>query len=300
MKQNITILMVATLLLSCGSKTDETPQHEAEPSTEVITVNPTRGHIERTLELLATTEYLRHWAVSAPVSAYVTATYAQKGLSVRAGQTLFLLETKERQALGSDMLASHDLGRITLKAPQSGVVTDVLQQPGCYVQEGAMLAQMADAGSLVFRLDVPYEDMRYVRHGRKCQIALPDGTTVNATIDCQLSSMTETSQSLQVYARGKAPFLPEGMNVRVLLNADNGNTAHWLLPRAAVQSNEQMTEFWIMKVGSNGRAERINVTTGNSDDNRIEILSPALNAADRVITSGAYGLDDNSRITIAE
>lgn len=298
MKQDIILLIAAIALHSCGSKTSETPQHNDEPATEVSIAVPTQGNIKNDIELLATTEYLRHWSVTTPVNAYVTATYAQKGQSVKTGTTLFRIETKERQALGESLPMAQNIGRMAVKAPQSGVITNVLQQSGCYVQEGESLALMADAGSMVFRIDVPYEYIKQVRRGRTCRVVLPGGTTLKAKIDTQLSTMTEESQSVQVLARTKAPFLPEGMNVRVLITPDGNNTKHWLLPKEAVQSNEQMTEFWIMEVGWNGRAKRVNVSLGNSDSTSVEILSPQLNADDKVITNGSYGLENDARISI--
>lgn len=298
MKHSVIILLAALTLHSCGYRTGETPQRNAEPETEVSTVHPTLGTIQSNIELLATTEYMRHWSVVSPINAYVTATYAQKGQSVRTGQPLFSIETKERRALGEATTMGPNMGRMTIKAPQRGVITNVAQQSGCYVQEGAVLASMADAGSLAFRIDVPYECMKYVRHGKTCTVILPDGMVLSARIATQLSTMTEESQSVQVFAHAKAPFLPEGMNVRVLINSGNGNAKHWLLPKEAVQSDEQMRHFWIMKVGPNGRAKRLNVSTGNRNETSIEILSPTLNAADNVITNGAYGLQDSSRIKL--
>lgn len=298
MKQTIILIFAATIMIACGSKTDSTQSKDSEPVTEVSTIHPMKGSISSNIELLATTGYLRHWIVTAPVNAYVTGTYAQTGQSVRAGQKLFSIETKERQALGNDMPGGGNLGRMSIPAPQGGVLTDVFQQPGCYVQEGTQLAAMADPGSLVFKIDVPYESMKYVRHGSPCSIILPDGTILNGRIDTQLASMTESSQSLQVTARAKAPFLPEGMNVKVRINTGSKGHGNMVLPKSAVQSNEDMTEFWIMKATPKGRAEKINVTTGASNDANIEIVSPVLSLLDDVITTGSYGLEDGARIKV--
>lgn len=298
MKQAIILIFAASMIIGCGSKTDNKQPKDSEPVTEVNTVHPAKGSISSNIELLATTGYLRHWVVTAPVNAYVTGTFAQTGQSVRAGQKLFSIETKERQALGNDMPGSGNLGRMNIHAPQNGVLTDVFQQPGCYVQEGTQLATMADPGSLVFKIDVPYESMKYVKHGSPCSIILPDGTILNGRIDTQLASMTESSQSLQVTARAKAPFLPEGMNVKVRINTGSKGHGNMVLPKSAVQSNEDMTEFWIMKADKTGHAEKITVTTGTSNETNIEIVSPVLSLQDEIITTGSYGLENGARIKV--
>lgn len=300
MKHVVLISPAALLLFCCTSGQPETPRHSDEPVTEVSTVCPVRGSIRHDIELLATTEYLRHWVVTAPFSAYVTAASVQKGQSVRASQSLFRLETKERQALSGDLMPGGYTGQMSVKAPQGGVITDVTAQPGCYVQEGEVLASMADPASLVFRIDVPYEHISRTRRGATCRITLPDGTSLNGRIGSALSTMTVSSQSVQVLARAEAPFLPEGMTVRVTLNDDNGGVRRWLLPRGAVQSDSRMTHFWVMKVGWNGRAERVDVTIGNSNGAMTEILSPALRPDESFITAGSYGLENDALIHVRQ
>lgn len=297
MRHTFYILLAAMMITSCGSKQSDGGSKDDEPTTEVETTSPQKGAISESMELMATTGYLRHASVIAPTSGYITATYAQTGQAVRRGQTMFGLMTKERQALGQDMPGG-DLGKMSVQAPQGGVVTGVMQQTGGYVQEGTVLATLADPGSMVFIIDVPYEDMKLVRHGKRCSIVLPDETVLSGIIDTQLASMTQTAQSLQVTARARSPYLPEGMNVKVRINKGGGKAHCWLLPKAAVQSDDSMTQFWIMKVGKDGRAERVGVTTGNSNDTDIEITSPALNATDRIITTGGYGLQDGAKIRI--
>lgn len=297
MKHSIYILLAAILVTSCGSKQGDGGSKDEEPTTEVETTTARQGSIGGTIELMATTSYLRHSSVVAPTNAYITGTFTQIGQAVRRGQTLFSLVTKERQALGGDMPGG-DLGKLSVSSPQGGVVTGVMQQTGCYVQEGTVLATLADPGSMVFLIDVPYEDMKLVRHGRLCRIVLPDETVLSGVIDTQLASMAESSQSLQVTARARSPYLPEGMNVKVRIDKPGGNARTWLLPRQAVQSDDSMTQFWIMKVGSNGRAVRVNVTTGNSNPEYIEITSPQLNATDRIITTGGYGLQEGAKVKI--
>jgi len=124
MNKQFILLLAAATLAACSAKT-EPNGHEEESVAAVKTVHPTKGNISDEMEFRATTQYLRHSTVSASVSSYITATYAQVGQRVSCGQRLFTIETKERNALGGDM-PTGDIGLLTICAPQSGVVTAVM------------------------------------------------------------------------------------------------------------------------------------------------------------------------------
>jgi hypothetical protein len=58
--------------------------------------------------------------------------------------------------------------------------------------------------------------------------------------------------------------------------------------------------FWIMKLINDSTAVRENIHKGIETDSLVQILSPRLNKSDRVISSGAYGLPDTSKIEIVK
>ena len=119
---------------------------------EVTTV--AYGQIDK-IELTAVTVFPEEECGGQPlVSAFITACYVQPGTAVGRGQTLYRLESKERQALGNDILGK-DMGIVLVKAGASGIVTDVQQQTGGYVTEGATLCSIANTGSMVFEVEVP-------------------------------------------------------------------------------------------------------------------------------------------------
>ena len=52
----------------------------------------------------------------------------------------------------------------------------------------------------------------------------------------------------------------------------------------------------VMVAGSDGRAHQRDVKTGIREAGRVQILN-GLEAGERIVASGAYGLPDNSKIT---
>ena len=257
----------------------------------------TFGRIEKETILSATTAYLNKSVVSTPIPAFVTNVLVQPGTIVKAGQTLYQLESKEQHALNDGGTAA-----IPLKAQCNGIVLDVLQQTGSYVTEGTTLCTVAELKSLVFEINVPYEQQRHVCHGNKCTLELPDDTRLDANIESPLGTMNTASQSERVIARAaRTPFLPEGMNVKAIFTIEGSSSGKgMILPKSAVQSDETLTEYWVMKLSDDSTAVKIPVKIGNSDASEIEIKSDVLTLQDRIILTGGYSLEDGDRVTVAE
>ena len=286
-------------LTGCKDKKGNSSEN-VMPETEVSLTHVSHGNIESKLELLATTAYLKHTSIVSPTASYITAVNIQQGQIVRRGQTVFNLESKEYQALeGIDNGQPH-YGKMHIKSPETGIILDVQQQCGSYVPEGTILATEVSLNSLVYKIDVPYEDAKYVRTGSRCIVVLPDNRRLSARISAPLISMNTVSQSQQIIARAQSPFLPEGMNVKVIINKSSHDRNMQILPREAVQSNEDMTEYWVMKLVGKDKAVKVPVTIGNNNESYIEIASPVFSVYDNIILTGAYALDDGATVKVTK
>lgn len=73
-----------------------------------------------------------------------------------------------------------------------------------------------------------------------------------------------------------------------------------ILPRAAVQSDEALTEHWVMKLSGDSTAVTVPVTIGNSSASEIEVSSAELSVDDRIVLTGGYGLEDGAKVVVAE
>lgn len=254
------------------------------------------GRIEKEIVLSATTVYQNKSVVGAPIPAFITEVLVQPGSRVKAGDVLCRIESKEQHALGNGHRTV-----IPIKAERDGIVLDVQQQAGSYVTEGTVLCSVAEAGSLVFEVNVPYEQQRYAHSGSRCILELPDGTRLTATVHAPLATMNAVSQSERVIARAKTPFLPEGMNVKAVFIASGRSTEKTLvLPKSVVQSNEMLTEHWVMKLSADSTAIRVPVTIGNSNASEIEIQSSALSPEDHILLTGGYGLEEGAKVVVTK
>lgn len=297
MKYQIVLLSLIVSLGGCGQRDASNGNiQEEKPGTAVTLTHTASGKIEKEIILSATTAYQNKSVVGAPIPAFITEVLVQPGSRVKAGDILYRIESKEQHALGN---GNHAV--IPIKAGRDGIVLDVQQQAGSYVTEGTVLCSVAEAGSLVFEINVPYEQQRYAHSGSKCLLELPDGTRLTATVHAPLATMNTASQSERVIARAKAPFLPEGMNVKAVFT-ENGSSSDkgMILPKSAVQSDETLTEHWVMKLADDNTAVRVPVEVSNSNASEIEIKSDALSPQDRIILTGGYGLEDGAKVVVTK
>ena len=212
------------------------------------------------------------------------------GKRVKAGELLYRLESKEQHALGQHSTP------IEIRAARPGILIDVQAQTGSYVTEGMALCTTAEAGSLVFEINVPYEQLEPVQGGSRCILELPDGKRFRAAMQATLATMDEVSQSEKIVAT--APFLPEGMNVKAVFISASTTDSAMLLPKSAVQSDETLTSYCVMKLIDDSTAIKVPVEAGNSTADSIEVRG-RLTPADRIILTGGYALPDSSKIIIS-
>lgn len=296
MKYHIILLSLIVSLGGCGQRDANGNIQKEKPGTAVTLTHAAFGKIEKEIVLSATTAYQNKSVVGAPIPAFITEVLVQPGSRVKAGDILYHIESKEQHALGNGNHAA-----IPIKAERDGIVLDVQQQAGSYVTEGTLLCSVAEAGSLIFEINVPYEQQQYAHSGSACTLELPDGTRLTATVHAPLAMMNTASQSERVIARAKAPFLPEGMNVKAVFTANSSSSDKgMILPKSAVQSDETLTEHWVMKLADDNTAVRVPVEVGNSNASEIEIKSDALSPQDRIILTGGYGLEDGAKVIVTK
>lgn len=292
--KSIYILLIATALSGCSSSTKKNSDTEPAPRTQVTVTYVSTGNITDNISLSAVTTYLKKTTITAPIPSYIYSSSLLPGDIVGRGKTLFLLKSKEQQAIEGNTMPP-----IPVKATTRGMIVDVFQQSGSYVTEGTPLCSIADLSSLAFELKVPYEQRHLFHNGSRCSLILPDGSKLSARVECPLISMDAASQTQNIIARAKAPFLPEGLIAKAVINLGNNNGASQILPKKAVQADETMTNYWVMVIRNN-IARRIPITVGRSNDTEVEVLSPRFTADDRIIETGGYGLTDGALVKVVK
>lgn len=291
--KKILLILSSVILFSCTQNKNNSDA--TIPKTAVTVTQVSQGTINDSITLSATTTYLNKSLITSPIAAYVTKVFVEQGSNVQAGQTIFRLESKERNALALD--DNNTTGIIDVKASAAGIVTQVKQQGGDYVAEGSVLCEIANQNSLVFQISVPYEYTKYAREGKSCKIILPDGNILDTKIGAPLAAMNIASQSQLYKAKANTGSLPEGLIAKVLV-LKNTSVSTQILPRKAVQCDVAMQQYWIMHLVNDSLAIKLNVEVGNSDKSNIEIISPVLSPNERIILDGSYAMEDSTLVKI--
>ena len=306
-------LLLLPFLAACGSKApaaDEAAVPTAgaeEPAVKpkaLVTVGTIQTDtLTDVLRLSAVSVFQAKNALRATTTGYVLPPTPVVGQQVRAGQTVFTIQTKESRTLHLDQLTGDPRlrfsGIIRIKSARAGILATVDKLAGDYVQDGEQLGLTYDRNRFGFVLDVPVTQLRYVHTGQTCRIILPDGRVLNGRVAEVLATADVSIQTQRYTIRpiGPVPELPENLAVQVELDKTAPHLAR-TLPRDAVLTNETQTAFWVMKLLNDSTAVKVPVTVGAQEKDHIEIKTPAFNPRDKILLSGNFGLNDTAAVKV--
>jgi biotin carboxyl carrier protein len=298
------LLAIAFTVQSCKNDSDS-EEEDISPEdavTPVTITHPIQSNITQTVELNATSSYMLKTFVKSTATGYLQSSGIKVGDFVSKGQTLFTIKTKEAVALGNTInnldSSLHFEGMLTVRSPISGYVTQLINVAGSYVQDGEQLAEITDKNSFVFLLDLPYELKSYLSLNQMLQLHLADSTVLNGYIQSALPALDSVAQTQRFIIKVKTDkLIPENLIAKLYFIKQQVMNAS-LLPKASVLSNEEQTDFWIMKLVNDSVAVRTGIKKGIESGNNVQVVSPVLNDSDRIILTGNYGLSDTARIRI--
>lgn len=299
-------LIALLALISCSNSSKPAAEEEEEATkvtTPVTLTSVTTGSISKVINLTATSMYLKKNTVKSSATGYITKISCNIGEYVKAGSLLYSIMTKEAEALSKFNKNNPEFaysGEIKILAPTSGIISEVTKQANDYVTDGDQLCVIAEQSSLVFLLNVPFEQNKHAAIGTNCEILLPDSTRIPGTIISKLSAIDAISQtqSFVVNPRTNAQ-LPENLTAFVKLSeSTNANTQ--ITDKKCVLTDETMENYWVMKLINDSTAVKIPVKTGIVTDTQIEILSPVFDKLDRLVKTGNYGLPDTALVNIIQ
>jgi hypothetical protein len=291
-------MVCLSCLISCRNNMEQ-EEKTVRPVVPVQVTSPRTGMMAEYAEMIATSAFLVRTVIKSPVTGYVQKCALSPGDKVVKDQLLFLLQTKEAAALQQDSLRSINIkGIVNMKSPMNGALVSIDHQQGDFVQEGDVLAVLIEPGSLVFLMDVPFEMSRLVGKGHVYKLILPDNTEVNATVRSVLPSMSGASQTQRVVLQpGSSREIPENLMAKIKI-VRNFKTNAWILPKSCILNDEVMKNFWIMKMISDSVAVKVPVKPGIIGADSMEVVSPVLSIADRILISGNYGVEDTITVRI--
>lgn len=306
MKVNLRTVIIILIagLVSCKNVENQATDLVPDASTPVSITKITHEPLTEYIELNAISAFLQKSYVKANANGYLQSVSVQLGTFVNSGQIVCTLKTKEANTVGNtfNLLDStlKFLGILSIKASETGYITQLNHQTGDYVQDGEQLAVISTMSSFVFLLDLPYELTPYLVNRKSVELILPDGEKLNGDISTTMPTVDAVSQTQNIVIKVHPGHpVPENLIAKVrIVKTSETNTAS--LPKAAVLTNETQTDFWIMKMIDSRTAVKVFIKKGIETADRIEILSPLFSADDRILVTGNYGLPDTAKVKIIQ
>ena len=296
--------LLLTGLVSCKNRTTKQEEETPEARTPVTVTTISNESMVEYIELNASSTFLQKWPVRANATGYLQSANVQLNKYVSKGQALYTIKTKEAQSIGNTInildSALKFSGINSISAAAGGFISEVNHQPGDYVLDGDQLAMITDTKSFVFLLQLPYELRPFILNKSSLEMILPDGEKLNGIISGNLPVMDAGSQTQSIILRVNTTHnIPENLiaKVRIIKSLKNNTVS---LPKTALLTDETQRDFWIMKMTDSSTAIKVPVKKGIETTDRVEILSPLLTLADKILLTGNYGLPDTAKVQIIQ
>ena len=237
------------------------------------------------------------------IQAKATYDIAQKHLTaLEAGGKQRELNAAKGQltsAQGKHEGASAQLSYSEIKSPIDGVVTDRPVYPGETPAPATPILTVMDMSSVIAKAHIPQQDAALLKPGDTATLAAPGGVQASGKVSLVSPALDPNSTTVEVWVIAPNPdgALKPGTTVTAEITAQTVNDAV-LIPASALLKTPEGTQT-VMVVGADGKAHQVNVDTAIRQGEYVQITK-GLNGGEKVVSSGAYGLPNETTVKIAE
>ncbi|MBN2638763.1 MAG: hypothetical protein JXR65_06715 [Bacteroidales bacterium] len=298
---NIFGLATVFLMASCNQNPASTAtSKQILPLPTVSIASPQIENKAIYTEFHGISRYLQSVHFSSQSTGVIASVFVHPGDEVKKGAPLLVVKPVEISALENTGALSGQMlnSRDTVFSNQTVLINQVLFQEGDYVQPGNLLASAFKKNSLTALVYVPLSEVPLITKNNSCTVEIPGKGNITSRFGRKLF-LADSATQTQPYVIPLPPslMLSSGINLRVLYKTDE-ITNGMFIPRTGLLSNEEETEFWVMKILNHNTAVKVPVTVGCQGKDFVQILSGDLSVNDHVITEGAYGLPDGTKVQI--
>jgi len=187
-----------------------------------------------------------------------------------------------------------------IRSPISGVITDRPLYPGEMAAAGTPLLTIMDISQVVARAHIPQTEAMLLKRGDNATLSAPGlEQPISGKVVLVSPALDPNSTTVEIWVQGKNPkeALRPGTSAEITMVSRTVQEA-LAIPAAALLTAQDGTTS-VMVAGNDGKAHQQTVKVGFHDGDKVQILE-GLEAGQKIVGSGAYGLPDNSKITAAE
>jgi HlyD family secretion protein len=201
-------------------------------------------------------------------------------------------------AKGKYMGAQAQYGYSEIRSPIDGVVTERPLYPGEMPAAGVPLITVMDISLVTARAHIPQKDAALLKLGDDATVEVPGlEKPVEGKVTLVSPALDPNSTTVEVWVQAKNPkqILKPGTSVRLSMVSESVPDA-LVVPAAAVLTGADGATT-VMVIGSDQKAHQTGVKAGIKQEDNIQILE-GLKEGQSVVASGAYGLPDNTKVSV--
>ena len=195
------------------------------------------------------------------------------------------------------------LAKAQITAPFSGVIDQVLKDPGTVVSpgNGSEVFRLINLSNMYIEVDVPEGYLGAVTKGKKAGVYFPVlQDSVNAVVRETGNYINPNNRSFSAEIAVENPNgqIKPNLNARVHIN-DYTNENALLIPQSVISENAAGEQYAYVAALNNGVAiaKRHIITTGKTQGDFVEITS-GISAGDLIIKEGARSVKDAQAVKI--
>tara|TARA_B110000503_G_scaffold19620_1_gene29261 strand:- start:9702 stop:10865 length:1164 start_codon:yes stop_codon:yes gene_type:complete len=195
------------------------------------------------------------------------------------------------------------LAKAQITAPFSGVIDQVLKDPGTVVSpgNGSEVFRLINLSNMYIEVDVPEGYLGAVTKGKKAGVYFPVlQDSVNAVVRETGNYINPNNRSFSTEIAVENPngSIKPNLNARVHIN-DYTNENALLIPQSVISENAAGEQYAYVAELNNGEAiaKRHIITTGKTQGDFVEITS-GISAGDLIIKEGARSVKDAQAVKI--
>jgi multidrug efflux pump subunit AcrA (membrane-fusion protein) len=201
-------------------------------------------------------------------------------------------------AKGKYLAAEAQVDYSEIHSPINGVVTDRPLFAGETASPGVPLITIMDTSALLAKVHLAQTVTQRLSVGDSASVYVPGvDTPVPATVSLISPALDPGSTTVEVWLRveNKAGKFKAGTPVRVSITGRTVSNAI-KIPLSAVLTAQDGTKS-VMVIGPDSTAKQVPVQLGIHDGEEVQIISD-IHPSEMVITTGAYGLDNGTKVKI--
>jgi HlyD family secretion protein len=202
-------------------------------------------------------------------------------------------------AKGKYLGAQAQLSYTEIRSPIKGVVTDRPLFAGETAGAGTPVITVMDTSALLAKLHIAQIQAQQLAIGASAEVMIPGvPDPVEAKVSLISPALDPGSTTVEVWLRLENPkaFFKAGTAVRAAITGRTVTNA-LLIPSEAIQTAADGTTKSVMVIAADGSAHKHPVALGIQTATTVQVLQ-GITVADSVITTGAYGLDDGTKVKI--